>query len=386
MKIEIVNIPSKINRDCMGSFGLGSEMGEAIIPRAIGWAKSRSVRIPDLQAACLATKLTREGHLVSIVSKPGPADAHYFNTSMSGYLQEIEAACTLPKVTFFGAMANAKPEFFTPYGKIERVIPDIAPLWGLYDYKKFRYFPSLRCHPVAPMITATGCQYACAYCPYHSYFEKWIPRPVESVVSEIKVNARYYGVKGIVFRDPLFTAERDRAIKIMTELSKENIQWVCETRIEKVDINLLETMEQSGCQTIHFGVESSNPDVMKSVNRNSPPKEQQKEIIDACERIGIRTTCFFILGFQADTVETVNQTIDYSVWLNPNVAEFFVATPYPGTRLHDEVVVTKPYHKMTGFNLCYEHKVFTEKSISDLRNKAYKKFYMRTGFFFKNML
>lgn len=361
----------------MGSFGLGFSIGKSWLSRIIGFVKSKGVNIPDYQLAVLAGSLLKEGHQVEIKSVPGNADAYYIHTSLNGCIDDIKMAKKLKNVYFIGAMAHNCKEMYEPYGKIIDVDRNQLPAWNLYDYKKFRYFPSLKKGPVVPIVTAYGCKYKCSYCPYSSYYGEWTPRPLEDVLKEIELDVTLYKIKGIIFRDPLFTADRERTKEILKQLMYFDLSFACETRIEKVNIELLDLMKLSGCEAIHFGIESANDKVLKSVNRTNPSKETMKTILDYCEHIGIKTTCFFILGFPEDNEKTVQETIDLSIYLNPNIAEFFVSTPYPGTKLSKEVKLTKEYKDMTGYNLCFEHKVFTADKLEKIRERAYKRFYLR---------
>jgi radical SAM superfamily enzyme YgiQ (UPF0313 family) len=279
-------------------------------------------------------------------------------------------------------MAQSCRDLYLPYGKVlELDTSDGYPiLWDLYDYKKFRYFPSLKAGPVLPVITAYGCKYKCSYCPYASYYGDWAPRDLDCVLKELDDDVTKYGAKGIIFRDPLFTANRDRTLKILEALrGYTNLSFACETRIERVDAELLDIMAASGCKAIHFGIESGSEEVLRSVCRVKPSNDKIKWIIDYCEKIGIKTTCFFILGFPADTEETIEDTIRLSININSNIAEFFISTPYPGTKLSKEVEMVSRYEDMTGYKLCFKHNNFTSERLAEIRNSAYKRFYMRFG-------
>ena len=43
--------------------------------------------------------------------------------------------------------------------------------------------------------------------------------------------------------------------------------------------------------------------------------------------------CFFIFGLPADTAETMDDTIRCALELDPDLANFMIAAPYPGTEL-----------------------------------------------------
>ena len=376
MVVNFYTPKKTVNKDCMGSFGLGFDLGTGIAGM-IGRAKKLGVNIPDMQTVLMATEYKKNGHQVVF---NGKGDITLIASSINGYDGEQDGIA-------YGAMATVCPGLYSSvmngFSVKDRFI---CPDWSLFDIKNYKYFPSLKKTPLVTMNASWGCKYACSYCPYHSYYGQWQPKPISNIRNELSYLVSI-GVKSIVFRDPLFTADRENTIAILEELMAWRIgphncfcpyfEWACETRIEKVDFDLLDLMVKAGCKAIHFGIESADDAVLASVNRKNAPEERQKEIIDYCEKIGIKTSCFFILCFPKDTTDTCIKTIDHAIYLNPNTAEFFIAQPYPGTKLHDSVKLTKEYRDMNGYDLCYEHDSISEGVAAFLRNLAYKKFYLR---------
>ncbi len=369
MVINFYTPKKRLNKDCMGSLGLGFELGTGIAG-LIGFAKRLGVNIPDMQTVLMATEFKKNGHTVTFKDHGG--DLTCIHSSINGYAEEGQ----IDGISY-GAMATACPHLFKhPAAGSQVQNPFGCPDWSLFDYKKFKYFPSLTSRPLVTMMTSWGCEYNCSYCPYRSYYGPRQAKPIENIKAELE-NLFYLGIKGIVFRDPLFTANREQTCEILTLLQDYKFKWVCETRLEKVDINLLNKMRKAGCNAIHFGIESANPEVLKSVNRSCLHKEKQKEIIGHCEKIAIKTSCFFILCFPADTKETCLETIARAIYLNPNTAEFFIAQPYPGTKMAKSVQITEDYSAMNGYTLCFKHPSISKKEANSIRNHAYKAFYLR---------
>jgi radical SAM superfamily enzyme YgiQ (UPF0313 family) len=49
-------------------------------------------------------------------------------------------------------------------------------------------------------------------------------------------------------------------------------------------------------------------------------------------------SAFFVVGFPGETREEIRQTFDFALDLDVDTANFFIATPYPGTRLYNQCV------------------------------------------------
>lgn len=204
-----------------------------------------------------------------------------------------------------------------------------VPKWDLVDYKKY---PFIIC------LTSKGCPYNCAYCPYPVYQGlKWRARDVEIVINELKELYFKYKINFIRFRDPEFTMNKNRTIEICRGIIKYKIKinWVCETRLDLLDKELLTIMKESRCVRVCFGIESINDKTCKIVNRKKIDTKKIENILNICADLGIETSGFFIIGLPGETKKTILELINFSLILNSDFNDFTLATPYPGTRLRE---------------------------------------------------
>ncbi len=119
--------------------------------------------------------------------------------------------------------------------------------------------------------------------------------------------------------------------------AKLDIKWRCNTRVNLVPPPLLEKMKKAGCYVINFGVESGDPQILKTIEKET----KIEDVYDAhrrCRKLGIRTYATFLVGSPGETEETVRRTIEVATGIRPNLAMFFVSTAYPGTPLYDQAV------------------------------------------------
>lgn len=385
MRIGIRYAPGSGNGDCMGGFGVGFHLGTGLAARFARTVKSKGVVIPDIGMAYLAAWHEARGDKVIVTDVWGPpVDRLYVNSSLSTYAQDVKSAAWSPcDVVFCGSLAQECPELFdgnktTEIEFLALFVENYLPAWHLYDVQKFRYYPSLKVHPIAYMQSSMGCKFSCEYCPYKSHYGQWTSRSLESIEAELLHLKNTYAPKGIVFRDPLFTGDVERTIELCGLLKRFNLRWVCETRMECLPERLIKKMAEAGCAAIHMGIESSNSAVLHDVKRGSFDGDKSKAVIDTIHANHINTTCFFLIGLPEDTVGTIHNTIDLACRLNPTVAEFFVATPVPGTPMFERVeVLHNDFTKYDFYTLVYKHKYLTPEMVSDLREQAYRRFYLR---------
>ena len=98
--------------------------------------------------------------------------------------------------------------------------------------------------------------------------------------------------------------------------------------------------------------------MLKKVGRRPIPEEHQRAVIKTCDRLGIRTVGFYVLGFNTDTWDSIAATIEYSISLGSTLAQFKMLTPYPGTPLWkhmEEQVFEKDWEHFDGFSVTFNH-------------------------------
>jgi radical SAM superfamily enzyme YgiQ (UPF0313 family) len=192
-----------------------------------------------------------------------------------------------------------------------------------------------------PMLTSRGCPFGCNYCPYPvGQGLLWRYRSAENVVDEIQHLVRDFQVEYIIFRDPLFSANKKRVAAICEEIIRRGltVQWRCETRIDCLDEPTIAIMARAGCTGVNFGVESIDPQIQKNVERKPITETQFIETVALFRKYSIKTFAFFVVGLPGDTLETILTTIQFGLRLKASWIQFTVATPFIGTKLHDWAV------------------------------------------------
>ena len=235
-----------------------------------------------------------------------------------------------------------------------------------------------------PVLASRSCPEFCTYCP-HRIQSKYRARSVANILDELSYIADSVGDVHVVFRDPLFTQQRDRVLALCDGIRSRGLRhtFECETRLDRLDSSLLETMHGAGLRAMSFGVEAVSPDTLKKVGRRPIPELHQRQVLARCRALGIVTAAFYVLGFTEDTRESIRATIDYSLELGSTVAQFKVLTPYPGTPLFKRMVPLideTDWQEFDGFTPTFRHPNLTDAELRFLLGSAYTRFYMRPSF------
>ena len=163
-----------------------------------------------------------------------------------------------------------------------------------------------------------------------------------------------------VFRDPVFSINKKHTLELCETLinSNEKFQFVVETHLNNLDIELVKKLKAAGMVMVKVGVESVMKDIKKDANRFSIDEDDTFKKIKEIESMSIHVTTMFILGYPKDTIETCKATIEYAKQINSIVTQFTVFTPYPGTpafKDYKKKILTNKYEDFTMYDLIFKH-------------------------------
>src|SRR5262245_60429070 len=146
-------------------------------------------------------------------------------------------------------------------------IPDLAslpfPKWDVFLEHRRRFRLPLAGRPVGgafPLLASRSCPEFCTYCP-HRILSNYRARSVGNLLDELQHLCEQHPGPYVVFRDPLFTQERDRVLELCDGIAQRSLRFTfeCETRLDRLDPDLLRTMHRAGLRAMSFGVESLSP-------------------------------------------------------------------------------------------------------------------------------
>jgi radical SAM superfamily enzyme YgiQ (UPF0313 family) len=235
-----------------------------------------------------------------------------------------------------------------------------------------------------PVLASRSCPEFCTYCP-HRIQATYRTRSVANILDELSYLADTRGPRHIVFRDPLFTHQRDRILELCDGMRTRQLPhtFECETRLDRLDGDLLRALHAAGLRAMSFGVESIAATTLSRVGRRPIPEPHQRDILQRCRELGIVTAAFYVFGFADDTWESIRATIDYSIDLGSTVAQFKILTPYPDTPLFRrmrESITERDWEKFDGFTPTFTHPSLSHPDLTFLLGSAYTQFYMRPSF------
>lgn len=187
----------------------------------------------------------------------------------------------------------------------------------------------------ANMISSRGCPYDCIYCESGVIWGRKVRlRSVENVVDEMEECYHKYGVREINFHDDILPMRRERILDFCKTIQKRKLdmKWICMNRVNFCWPDVMREMYKAGCRKIMFGFESGNDDILNTINKKATVA-QARDAVRICREAKLQVMGSFMIGHIGDTHETIRETIDFAKSLDLDTAAFFVAIPYPGTKM-----------------------------------------------------
>jgi radical SAM superfamily enzyme YgiQ (UPF0313 family) len=401
--------------------GYGSRLKPfTTVTRVFARVKYGFHELPSVHLAYAAALAHKAGHeVVSSTGKLLDGDAAIVLSSLVDYRRETAWARRMRqrgvRVGFIGLAAHQLPHLFAdsadfiingePEAALQRFfdgetlsgIP-LSPQIDDLDSLPFPHWEPLvpsrrRIHvPFAgrafrgslPVLASRSCPEFCTYCP-HRIQAGYRTRSVGNILDELSYLADSRGSLHIVFRDPLFTQDRDRVLELCDGIRSRQLShtFECETRLDRLDGELLRVMHAAGLRAMSFGVESVAPSTLKKVGRRPIPEPHQRQVLQRCRELGIVTAAFYVLGFAEDTWTSIEATIEYAIDLGSSFAQFKILTPYPGTPLFhrmQRIITETDWERFDGFTPTFTHPSLTHEELLFLLGSAYRLYYIRPSF------
>ncbi|HYN21948.1 MAG TPA: radical SAM protein [Thermoanaerobaculia bacterium] len=189
------------------------------------------------------------------------------------------------------------------------------------------------------LITARGCPYRCRWCSHAVFGFTHRRRSVQSCADELEHIRETYRPDQVWYADDVFTIHHRWLFEYSAELRRRGLRIPFET-ISRADRmmkdEVLATLAEMGCYRIWIGSESGSRRVLDAMDRGVTP-EQVQWACQAAHRHGIEVGMFLMWGYEGETIDDIEATIDHVKKSDPELFLTTVAYPIKNTAYYQEV-------------------------------------------------
>ena len=253
----------------------------------------------------------------------------------------------------------------------------VSPDYDIIDNSKYLYTNIIS--------TSRGCPFECDFCynSSQSVHKAYINRPIEDVIREIKT----LRTRHIMFIDDNFIGNPSWTKKFLAQIKPLGLKYNAAVTSNIVDMpDILDDLKESGCQSLFIGFESINDKAIDSVNKVQNSVGKYERLVEELHKRGIMINASFVFGLDEDDSSVFEKTLDWIVKNKIETVTSHILTPYPGTRLYENLhkqgrITDFDLSKYNTANVVYRPKKMTKEELYDGYLWIYKEVYS-----FKNII
>ena len=253
----------------------------------------------------------------------------------------------------------------------------VSPDYDIIDNSKYLYTNIIS--------TSRGCPFECDFCynSSQSVHKAYINRPIEDVIREIKT----LRTRHIMFIDDNFIGNPSWTKKFLAQIKPLGLKYNAAVTSNIVDMpDILDDLKESGCQSLFIGFESINDKAIDSVNKVQNSVGKYERLVEELHKRGIMINASFVFGLDEDDSSVFEKTLDWIVKNKIETVTSHILTPYPGTRLYENLhkqgrITDFDLSKYNTANVVYRPKNMTQEELYDGYLWIYKEVYS-----FKNII
>lgn len=191
------------------------------------------------------------------------------------------------------------------------------------------------------ILTSRGCPFCCTFCAAHSIHGRSMRYlSMERVKQEIDFWIDEYNVETINIIDDHPLGDVDRLINIVDYIGSRgrNVFFANTLSFASVTESFVECLKRNKIKDVHFALESGSKRVLREIMHKPITLQRADEVLAMFRGTDIFVKIALLVGFPDETVEDVQEALDYL-----RQAEFHWATissliPISGSAIHKQII------------------------------------------------
>ncbi|MDH5178834.1 MAG: B12-binding domain-containing radical SAM protein [Gammaproteobacteria bacterium] len=191
--------------------------------------------------------------------------------------------------------------------------------------------------PVEPIQFSRGCRFACDFCSIRAFYQDSLRiRPVQETLAELQTLNRR---KLLFFVDDNLFSRRNELNALLTALKPLGLRWSCQISIDVArDDELLDRLAEAGCVFVLIGFESLSKENLKQMGKPwNHVAGDYASVVRKLHQRGIAVYGTFVFGYDHDTEEIIDRSLEFAMQARLEIANFNPLTPTPNSPLYDRL-------------------------------------------------
>ncbi len=218
------------------------------------------------------------------------------------------------------------------------LIDDIPlPDYSLVDMSRFSGVSPMGATPSMVLFGSRGCPGRCTFCNTPIFWgNKCRYRSPESIVNQIAMLNREYGIQEIFIQDDTFNVNWPWAKEIFERIISKGLHKKmvfridCRANEKMLTSSFLGLAAKAGVWNIFLGIESANQGMLDRMQKHITVEEYRRAL-RLIPEFGMKVQASFIIGLPGETWETIAETQRFIDETKPWMIGAGFATPFPGT-------------------------------------------------------
>ncbi len=208
------------------------------------------------------------------------------------------------------------------------------------------------------LYTQRGCAFKCPFCQTPNFDDNHYYVNFESI-KRVLTYYKELGIKYIFVTDEILGINRDSAERLTSLLSHHGFYWYAQSRIS-LFLHNLDKWYDRGLRVPSVGLETMTQKALDLIGK----KQNTEEIIEYARRTAekgyMHRTAYSMIGFEnMDYEETIQDALKIKK-AGFDMHSVNIITPYPGTKLWDDLeqkygIFDKDYHNYDARHLVWNH-------------------------------
>ncbi len=213
---------------------------------------------------------------------------------------------------------------------------------------------------IAILEVGRGCPHRCAYCSESILWRRRTRTFSPSrIVDEMELLHKDFGADCFVLAYDQFTARKsfvEEFCGLVIQRGLNHLPWYCISRLDTVDGSILALMNEAGCESMCYGIDSGSKRTLAFIHKNIDHDILYDRVRETAER-GMVPTLSFVIGFPEEERQDIDETLTLALRagiLGNNNPLLQMPTVLPGTELYQRYLSSLVREVATYFALGIE--------------------------------